>query len=82
MQIFSILEAAGKIGIDPSLVRRMCRMHKIGTKLNERAWVLTMDDIERLRAARGSRGNPNFVPGHTPPPRKSRKKSTAKSRKK
>lgn len=79
MKIYSVSQAAKEIGIDTSLVRRMCRKHEIGVKLSERARVLTAADIERLKSVRGKRGNPNFIAGRKPTKRKSQKKSAAKA---
>jgi hypothetical protein len=46
-QLFSVHQAAAKIGVTDSRVRQICREHEIGVLLG-RDRVLTADDIRRI----------------------------------
>lgn len=57
--LYSTNEAATRLGIDPSRVRRLAERYGIGQKIGPRAWVFTDGDLDRLRSiSTGKPGRP------------------------
>lgn len=47
MKLYTTRQAAERLGIDESTVRRQCGKNGIGTK-HGRSWVLTEDDLKKI----------------------------------
>jgi hypothetical protein len=67
-------EAAKELGVAPPTIGRLCVRHGIGQK-HGNYWLLTSQDVAKLRPLVKPPGNPNFVAGNQfgKPPKKSRK---------
>lgn len=58
-RLYSTAEAAEKLGITESLVRRYCRHGRIGTRIGK-VWVISADEIRLFKQIDRQPGNPNF----------------------
>ena len=57
--LITTTEAATRLGIDPSRVRRLAQKYDIGTKVGPRALVFSDDDLAKLRErSTGKAGRP------------------------
>ncbi len=62
-ELLTVDQAAKVLGIDACLVRRYCRLERMGQQMGGR-WMISMEDIERFQAIPRKRGNPEFGPDY------------------
>lgn len=66
--LLSAAEAARLLGCHPITVRRVARLHNLGTYVSGRLAGLTHSDVRALSGlVRPAAGNPDWVPGHKKP---------------
>ena len=57
MNLFSVPQAAERLGVTESLVRRWCRAGKLGVKVGGR-WIVTESELEQFAAVPRHPGRP------------------------
>ncbi len=60
-QLLTVDQAAKILNIDASLVRRFCRLGRLGQQVEGR-WKVSIEDIDRFQSIPRKRGNPEFGP--------------------
>lgn len=51
-------QVADRLGVDPSLVRRWCRMGKLTGRREDAGWLIEDAVVEAFEATRAGRGRP------------------------
>ena len=57
LDLLSINDAAGELGVSPERVGQFCREGRLGQKVGER-WVIPRDELEQFRRIPRRRGRP------------------------
>ncbi len=58
-KLYTPIEAAKELSINPSLVRRYCRQGRLGTQYGK-VWLITESELEAFKQQPRKVGNPNF----------------------
>jgi len=67
MKLYSVAEAAGRLGIDPSLVRAYIRQGRIRSERSEPPYVISETALARFERNRPARGRPRRTPAEGGP---------------